>query len=192
MPTNVFEINCDALDCDSPLGAAGVQDKYCPKNVKQSQLDSVILVHPTLGTLVTNWGPSLAPTDFDIDNADATDVKQKQFFGVGSIAESEDSEVEINSFQLVNLGSTTTATFTIHNIDSETYDYWRKVKCGTVKPRGYFTTVADEIIGSATAINFSSIKPNIIFDEGKDAVKKIVVVFTWESKTMPDIHDYPL
>lgn len=189
---NVFAVDCSAIDCDSPLGAAGTQDRYCPKNVKRSQLDSVILIHPTLGTPILNWGAALVALDFDIDNTDATDTKQKQFFGKGSIAESEDSEVELNSFQLVNLGSTTSATLSIYDIDADTYTYWSKVKCGIVKPRGYFTTVDDEIIGSAVGINFSSIKPNVIFDEGKDAVKRIDVVFTWESKTFPDVYPYPL
>ena len=189
---NISAVDCDALACDGVLGAAGTQVQYCPANIRRSQLDSVILVNPTVGTLIANWGASLVALDFDIDNTDITDVKQKQFFGKGSIAESEASEIELNSFQMYNLGDTNTATFSIYDISLDTHEYWSKVKCGKIKPLGYFTTVDSEIIGVAAGLNFTSIKPNLIFDEGKDAVKRIDVTFTWEAKTFPDVYPYPL
>lgn len=192
MPVNISAVDCSALDCNGVLGAAGSQVQYCPKGIKRSQLSSVILTNPTVGTLIANWGNALVALDFNIDNADATDVKQKQFFGKGSIAESESSEIELNDFQTYNLGDTNTATFSIYDIDEATHEYWSKVKCGIIKPLGYFTTVDSEIIGVAAGLNFSSIKPNLIFDEGKDAVKRIDVTFTWEAKTFPDVYPYPL
>lgn len=192
MANNVFAVDCSLLTCDGSLGAAGKQVQYCPAFIKRSELNSLILVNPTVGTVIANWGDSLVALDFDIDNTDATDTKQKQFFGKGSIAEAEGSPVVLNDFQDYNLGDKTTATFVIYDISPETYTYWAKVKCGKIKPRGYFTTVASEIIGSATAIQFTSVNPNIIFDEGSDAVKRIEVTLIWESDTFPDVYPYPL
>ena len=79
---NQFGIDCSTILCpDGILGAVGVMSQNCDASVNQSEINSLLLVHPTLGTLVTNWGSGLVALDFDIDNTDATDVKQKRIFG---------------------------------------------------------------------------------------------------------------
>jgi hypothetical protein len=148
--------------------------------------------HPTLGTAPTNWGSSLAATDFNIDNADATEVAQKQFFGIGSIGEPEIVTTTLNDFREYVLTKIYTLTFTIFDIGSDTYDFMRKLECGVVIPYVLFTTVGQEIGGKDGGICPKSIQPSLILDEGNDAIKKWQLVITWESKTAPDMFDNPL
>ncbi len=193
MPTtiNAFSIDCDAQTCAAALGAASTQVQDCPANINQSEVDSVILVHPTLGTLVTNWGASLVALDFDIDNTDATDAAQKRFFGVGSVPANDVQEVTLNNFQSFGLDKTFTLTMDIFDITPATYDYFRKIQCGKVKPLLYYTTVADKIYGSSVGI--SPIKFNVTtpLDSGEGSLEKITIEVSWKAKTSPDRYPMP-
>ena len=96
---NIFAIDCDTVLCPAgALGAMDVQTENC-NDVNQSEVDSLIMWHPTLGVAPTNWGAGIAAIDFDIDNTDATDVKQKQLFVKGGMPASEEITKTLNSFQ---------------------------------------------------------------------------------------------
>ena len=72
---NQFSVDCSTVPCpDGPLGAMDPQSQNC-NAVKQSEVNSLIMWHPTLGTAPTNWGPAMTPADFNIDNADSNLVK---------------------------------------------------------------------------------------------------------------------
>lgn len=193
MPTtiNEFSIDCDAQTCAAALGAASAQVQDCPANINQSEVDSIILVHPTLGTLVTNWGPSLVALDFDIDNTDATDVSQKRFYGVGSVPANEVQDVTLNNFQQYSLDKTFTLTMDIFDITPTTYDYFRKIQCGKVKPLIYYTTVADKIFGSSVGISPIKFMVTTPLESGEGSLEKITIEVSWKAKTSPDRYPMP-
>lgn len=193
MPTtiNEFSIDCDAQICAAALGEATTQVQDCPANINQSEVDSVILVHPTLGTLITNFGPTLAAIDFDISNEDPTDVSQKRFFGIGSVPANEVQEVLLNNFQNYQLDKTFTLTMDIFDISPDTYDYFRRIQCGKVKPLIYYTTVADKIYGSAVGISPIKFAVTTPLDSGEGSLEKITIEVSWKAKTSPDRYDMP-
>lgn len=189
---NEFSIDCAAQTCSSPLGAASNQDQFCPIDVSQSEIDSLIIVHPTLGTLVTNWGAGLVLGDFDIDNTDATDVKQKRFFGVGSLGEPEISEVTLNNFQPYPISKTYPLTFEITQVSLATRDYFRKIECNKIKPLIYYTDVDGFIHGGATGIQPTRFDVSMPMDSGQEGIQKILLSIQWKAKTSPDRYVSPL
>lgn len=191
MASNEFAIVCPICP-DGVVGAVGVMSKDCDPELNQSEINSLILVHPTLGTLVTNWGPSLDVLDFDIDNSDANDVKQKRIFGQGDMPASESLTVTTNDFNVNTLKRTFTINFSVFDIDSVTYDYFRKLQCSTVKPLFYFTTVAQKIKGGEFAITPTSFDVQTPLERGEESVERIDLVITWKAKTSPDSYDSPL
>lgn len=189
---NKFAVDCDLILCpDGSLGAAAAQTENC-NDVTLSEVNSIILIHPTLGTAITNWGPALATTDFDIDNTDATDAKQKRFFVSGSMAEPEETTVTVNSFQDVVINRKYTLAVSLYNIPSETYDFIRKVQCGSVKPLFYFTTMGGKIFGKSTGIIPSKVSCSLVLGQGTDAIETVNMVFEWYAITAPDRYDNPL
>lgn len=189
---NIFAVDCDALDCpDGALGAMNAQSESCSE-VVQSEVNSVIFWHPTLGTAPTNWGPTIAALDFNIDNADATDVKQKQIFVTGSVPEATDTEVTLNGFQTVTLSRTHTMTVNLYTFGDATYDYLRKIQCGKVKPQFVFTTMGGKLFGKDGGITPSKINANFVLNEGEESFETWTIVFEWKSLTAPDRLDNPL
>ena len=193
MPTNIFAVDCDLITCPGgSLGAASAMDINCDPNLNQSEINSLIMTHPTLGDLVTNWGPGLVVGDFDIDNTDATNVKQKRFFGIGDLAASEALTVTTNNFNSNVLMRTFTLNFSIFDLSPATYDYFRKLQCSTVKPLLWFTTVAQKIKGKDGGISLTSITVDTPLERGEESVERIDIVMTWKAKTSPDSYDSPL
>ena len=132
---NDFSIDCDDLVCpDGSLGAAANFDLGC-LSADLSQLSGIIMWHPSLGTPPTNWGPSMLVTDFDIDNTDATDVKQKRFPIVGELPKPEYQKITTVGFNSITILKTRSVNFRIYHVDSVTYDFLRKVECGKVRPK---------------------------------------------------------
>lgn len=190
---NTFAVDCSTITCPSGLlGAANSMSADCSANVNRSEVNSVILVHPTLGTAITNWGAGLVALDFNIDNTDATDVKQKQFIGRGSFGEPEAITTTLNDFREYDITKTYTLTFTIFDVGDATYDFMRKIECGSVVPLLYFTTVSSKIYGKDGGICPKQVKASLILDEGSDAIERWQLQFVWEAKTAPDRYDYPL
>ena len=111
---NIFAIDCDTVLCPAgALGAMDIQTENC-NDVNQSEVNSLIMWHPTLGVAPTNWGAGIAAIDFDIDNTDATDVKQKQIFVKGGMPASEEVTKTLNSFQDVVINRTHTLTLELY------------------------------------------------------------------------------
>lgn len=192
MATNLFNVDCDTQTCVDVFTPAAVQDQNCPANVRRSELKSIILVHPTLGTPIANWGASMVAADYTIDNTDVTSVSQKQFFGIGSVSESEDTLVTLNDSNQYRLKSTYTMEFSVMDIPAETDNFFRQIECGVLKPLFYYVTVDDQIYGSATGIKPSLFKANKVLDSGEDAVVTWKFTVTWDAKVSPDNYDYPL
>lgn len=190
---DIFEIDCSALECDGVYAAATAQDPNCPNDVYRSEVNSIILIHPVLGTPIANWGASMTALDFDIDNADATSVKQKQFFGVGNVAEPEEVTTTLNDFSEVVLARKNTLSFEIYDVSQETRDFFRQLQCGKLpRPKLYYTTVADKIYGAEMAIPLISFKATELSEQGEDAITKWQITAIWDSKVAPDRYDYPL
>lgn len=188
-----FEIDCSALDCTTAHPAAAAQRRDCPTGIKRSEINSLFTLDPINGVPISNWGAGLVALDFDIDNTDATGVKQKQFFGKGNLAVDDGVAVTLNDFNSVDISKIQTLTFEIYDIAPETFNYFRSIQCGTLStPRIYFTTVSDMIYGAAEGILLTSFKVSFPLDEGEDAIEKIVITATIDDKVAPDRYDYPL
>jgi len=188
MANNIFSIDCTAIPCGTGLlPAADPSSQFCDENLFQSEINSLILFNKDLGAGgPTNWGPAIAALDFDIDNTDATDVKQKRFFGKGSLAASEPQTITTNDFNQVVLSRTFTLTFQVYDIGTATYDYFRSIQCSTVRPQVDFTTVGVKLYGKDGGITPTSFDADIILEEGEDSVESITITITWKGKTAPD------
>ncbi len=187
---NIGQIDCTAIDCTSPLGAADAQLQDCPSNITRAEVNSLIIWHPTLGTDITNWPATgetgLVALDFDIDNTDATDVKQKQFFGVGTVSEPEESAVPLNDGQEFVLNRKYSLVFTLWDIPAATYDYLRKIQCGVVKPKFVYSDRANYLYGIDGGIAASKWTVAFIKNTGDDAVNNAQITITWDSSVDPD------
>lgn len=190
--TNDFAIDCDLIICpDGALGAMDAATRDC-NDVTQSQIDSLILWHPTLGTPPTNWGSGILATDFNIDNTDATDVAQKRLFVSGGMPESEEITVVTNSFQEVTIKRTFTITATLYTFGGDTYDYLRKLQCNKVKPKFDFTTDGGKLFGKDGGIEPSKFALDFVLEEGEESVEKWIITIQYKAKTAPDRLDSPL
>jgi len=189
---NIFAVDCDLVTCPGgPLGAMNAQTESC-NDVALSEVNSIIFWHPTSGNAPTNWGPAIAAIDFSIDNTDATDADQKQIFVTGGVPEPEETEITVNGFQTVILNKTFTLNFELYTDGSDTYDYMRKLQCGTVKPQFLFTTMGGKIFGADGGITPSKFTVNKVLEQGEESVEKWVGEIQWKALTAPDRYDNPL
>ena len=188
---NIFSVDCSTVVC--PAGALGAMDAATQNcnSVVQSEVNSIIFWHPTLGTAPLAWPPLLV-TDFDIDNTDATDVKQKQIFGIGDMPAPEFQSVVVNNFNSVDIAGTWTLNFDLFDIGTESYDYLRKLECSTVKPQFIFSTVGGYLYGKDGGITATQIRLSPILERGEESVEKWSFVITWKSQTAPDRVPNPL
>jgi len=189
---NIFSVDCSTVVC--PAGALGAMDAAAQNcnAVVQSEVNSIIFWHPTLGTAPLNWGGSMVVGDFDIDNTDATDVKQKQIFGIGDMPAPEFQSVVVNNFNSVDIAGTWTLNFDLFDIGSDTYDYLRKLECSTVKPQFIFSTVGGNLYGNNGGITATQIRLSPVLERGEESVEKWSFVITWKSQTAPDRVPNPL
>lgn len=189
---NIFAIDCDTVLCPAgALGAMDIQTENC-NDVNQSEVNSLIMWHPTLGTAPTNWGAGIAAIDFDIDNTDATDVKQKQIFVKGGMPASEEITQTLNSFQDVVINRTHTLNLELYTFGGDTYDYLRKLQCNKVKPLFDFTTVGGKLFGKDGGISAVKFALDFLLEEGEENVEKWSITISWKSLTAPDRLDNPL
>ena len=193
---NVPQIDCANVTCVSALGAAGTQVQDCPANITQAEVNSIIAQHPTLGTAITNWPATgqtgLVAGDIVIDNTDATSVALKQFFGVGSIAAPEESLITLNDGQETVLSRKYSLVFTMWDINSATYDWLRKVQCGSIKPKLYYTDRANYGYGVDGGLTTTKWAVSFPKDTGDDAVNRAEITITWNAKNDPDRVVWPL
>ena len=189
---NIFAIDCDTVLCPAgALGAMDLQTENC-NDVNQSEVDSLIMWHPTLGIAPTNWGALIAAIDFDIDNTDATDIKQKQLFVKGGMPASEEITKTLNSFQDVVINRTHTLQLELYTFGDATYDYLRKLQCNKVKPLFCFTTVGGKLFGKDGGISATKFALDFLLEEGEENCEKWSITISWKSLTAPDRLDNPL
>ena len=189
---NIFAIDCDTVLCPAgALGAMDIQTENC-NDVNQSEVNSLIMWHPTLGVAPTNWGAGIAAIDFDIDNTDATDVKQKQIFVKGGMPASEEVTKTLNSFQDVVINRTHTLQLELYTFGDATYDYLRKLQCNKVKPLFDFTTVGGKLFGKDGGISPVKFALDFLLEEGEENCEKWSITISWKSLTAPDRLDNPL
>lgn len=188
---NIFSVDCSTLICpDGALGAMNDQSQDCA-SVVQSEVNSIIFWHPTLGSGPAVWPPT-APSDFDIDNTDATDVKQKQIFGIGDMPAPEFQSVVVNNFNEVDIAGTWTLNFDLFDAGSDTYDYLRKLECSKVKPQFIFSTVGGYLYGKDGGITPTQLRLSPILERGEESVEKWTFTITWKGQTAPDKVPNPL
>lgn len=189
---NIFSINCANVTCpDGALGAMDIISQDCNGNINQSEVNSIILWHPTLGSGPTAW-PPLAPTDFNIDNTDITDVAQKQIFGQGDMPLPEFQSVVTNNFNSVDIAGTFTLNFDIFDVGATSYNYLRKLQCATVKPYFIFSTVGGYLYGKDGGIVPTQFRLSPVLERGEESVEKWTCTITWKSRTAPDRVENPL
>jgi len=189
---NIFAVDCDAVTCpDGALGVMDVSTEFC-NDVVQSEITSIIFWHPVDGVAPTNWGNSMLVTDFDILNTDATDVKQKQLFLKGGMPEPDETTIITNSFQEVVLSRTQTVTLSLYSFGDDTYDYLRKLQCGTVKPKFIFSTAGGKLYGKDGGIQATKFSLALVLDEGEESVEKWTITIAWKTLVSPDRVPNPL
>ena len=190
---NIFSIDCSTVTCPSgALGAMDIISQNCNDNIVQSEVNSIILWHPTLGTAPANWGPTMAVVDFLIDNTDVTDVKQKQIYGQGDMPLPEFQSVTTNNFNAVDIAGTFTLNFDIFDVGSLSYDYLRKLQCSTVKPQFIFSTVGGKLYGNTDGITPTQFRLSPVLERGEESVEKWTCTLTWKARTAPDRVPNPL
>lgn len=190
---NIFAINCDSIACpDGALGAMNTIDQNCAGNINQSEINSLVLWHPTQGTdPTTNW-PSSVVGDFSIDNTDATDADQKRIFGQGDLAAPDNLQVTTNDFNSVSLAKTYTLNFDIYDLGSDTYDYLRKIDCSKVKPKFLYTTVGGFMYGKEGGIQATAWNIAFILERGEGSIERCQITITFKARTAPDRISSPL
>lgn len=190
---NIYSIDCDTITCpDGALGAMNAIDQNCAGNVNQSEINSLIWWHPTLGTdPTTNW-PSPLVGDFSINNANATDVDQKRVFGQGDIPAPDNLKVTTNDFNSVSLNKTYTLNFDVYDIGNNTYDYLRKIDCSKVKPKFLYTTVAGFMYGKEGGIQAIDWDIAFINERGEGSVERCQITLKFKGKTAADRVASPL
>lgn len=189
---NIFSIDCENTVCpNGTLGAAGNFDLSCLDAVL-SQLKSIVMWHPTLGNAPTNWGPSMLVTDFDIDNTDATDAKQKRFPIIGSLGKPEYQKIPTVSFAKIVAKKTRQVNFRIYHTDDATYDFLRKVECNKVRPRFILETEGGKLLGKDGGISVSDIELDAVWNEGETEVEYWEAVWEYQSNVSPDRIPSPL
>jgi hypothetical protein len=190
---NIFSIDCSTVNCpDGALGAMDIISQNCNDNIVQSEVNSIILWHPTIGTAPTNWGPTMIVGDFSIDNTDATDAAQKQIYGQGDMPLPEFQSVTTNNFNAVDIAGTFTLNFDIFDVGSLSYDYLRKLQCSTVKPYFIFSTVGGYLYGNDGGITPTQFRLSPVLERGEESVEKWTCTITWKARTAPDRVPNPL
>lgn len=194
---NVGSVDCSTQTCDGALSPANTQNRTCPANISQAEINTLILWNPNTGATFndnapTNWGQSIASSDFNIDNTDATDVAQKQFWGVGSIDAPENLEQTINDGQTVILDRTRTLTFTIFDIGDDTYDYFRELQCDKIRPYFIYGDLGGYLYGVDGGLVPKLFQPSNPKSSGEDAINQIQITIAFDGKTDPDRVPNPL
>ena len=188
--SNITQIDCDTITCAGALGAMNNQVQDCPENITQAEINQLIFWHRTLGTAITNWPASgstgLVAGDFSIDNTDATDVNQKRIFGVGSVAEPEESVATINDFQEKVLNRRYSLSFTTYDLGDDTYDYLRKIQCGKVKPVFVFGDVGGYLYGIDGGIVPAKWTVAFPKNTGQDSLNQAVITILFDLDNDPD------
>lgn len=181
---------CDSSACGTGLmQSAGDNQNGCFPDVDDATLDSVIILDPVLGTPVV-WSDSMQATDWDISNSDATGTKLKRFIGKGSVGEPTIQEVEVAAGISVAISKTYALNIALPITSKEMRDYWRKLECGTYKPKFYYTSASKHVFGGANAIQSSKITAKLLLPE--DDIQKVILDIEWRAKTSPDREDSPL
>jgi hypothetical protein len=196
MANNIFSITCPD-NCSTATISVLPADVSCQLGTSQSEVDMVIFQEDT----VTGPTDMSAAADWAtlINNTDATGTKMKYLIGSGSVAEPEDTVVTVARGQEILTSRTYTMTFTVFDISTQqVYDFCRKIQCGGVKPKIFFTDLDNLLYGKVVStgpdsgIELSSIKVSMPKDAGKEGLNKAVFVFKWLAKTDPDRVANPL
>ncbi|OED34296.1 hypothetical protein AB832_08025 [Flavobacteriaceae bacterium (ex Bugula neritina AB1)] len=189
--SNIFSVSCDDIIC--PTGALGVAANVSGDclDAVLSQIGGIILWHPNASP-PTNWGPTMVVGDFDIDNTDATDTKQKRFICVGNLPKPEYQKIPTIQYKTVNVLKTRSFNFKMYHIGAVNYDFLRKIECGKVRPKIILETEGGFLLGKDGGITYSDIELDAIWDEGETAIEYWEGVITFKTVNSPDRVPNPL
>lgn len=191
---NIMSVDCASVECPGGvLGAAADISTEC-LDVVLSQIGGIIMWNPdpTLGVAPTNWGTSMAVTDFDIDNTDATGTKQKRFPLIGNLGKPEYQKIPTIQFKTVTTLKTRSFNFKIYHVNGVNYDFLRKVECGKIRPKFIMETEGGYLLGKDGGIELADIELDAIFDEGETAIEYFEGVITFKAQVSPDRVPNPL
>lgn len=191
---NTFGITCPANCAAATLGA--LPEDYCQLTPKQSEIDVVIFEG-------TDGGPASMASGTDwtalLDNTDATGTAAKFLIGSGTIAESEPLVTPVARFAEYVTSRLYTLVFTVFELsDTATYDFLRKLQCGSIVPKIYYQSNGGFIYGKINAatddegIQLNDITVSMPKDAGREATDRAVITMRWYALTDPDRAVSPL
>lgn len=189
---NTFAISCPANCAAATLGV--LPETYCQLTPKQAEIDAVLFQGtgdgPADMSVGANW-------DTLIDNTDATGVAFKYLIGSGTITESEPLITPVARFAEFVSSRLFTLVFTVTELsDTATYDYLRKLQCGSIVPKIFYTSNGGFIYGKTgtpdEGIQLNDITVSMPKDAGREAVDRAVITMRWYALTDPDRAINPL
>jgi hypothetical protein len=194
MPNNVFSITCPVDCAAATLGV--LPASYCQLGARLAEIDTIILqgtdAGPTDMSVALDWAAK-------IDNTDATGAKMKFLVGSGTIGEPEEAIVTVARFQELVVRRDYSLVFEVSELsDSATYDFLRRIQCGSITPKFYYTSIGGFLYGKKvasgadTGIAPDSIKVSFLKEKGKDAVDKALLTIKFSGTTDPDRVANPL
>ena len=191
---NVFSIDCGTISCATGnLGAIEELDPKCPLKIDRSEINYLLLMHPTLGVAPTDWAVAGAGGWADvIDNTDATDVKVKRIPVIGDKPAETRADIQSTDGVILKGEGTYTLNITIVDLPPLLYDYLRKVQCGKVIPIVWYEDRGGNMFGQNDGIQTNSVVVNFIKDRGDDAYNRAELIITFTADTDPDRIDSPL
>lgn len=188
MAKNIFSIDCSTISCATGnLGAIEELDPKCPKKIDRSEINYLLLMHPTLGVPPTDWTVAGAGGWADvIDNTDATDVKVKRLYCIGDKPAETRADIPSADGIVIKGEGTYTLNITLPDLPDNLYDYLRKVQCGKVVPTVWYEDRGGNMFGANDGIETNSIVVNFIKDRGDDAYNRAELIITFVADTDPD------
>lgn len=192
--TNVFSIVCPA-DCNAAgtFGTIEVIDPECPPLPDRSEINELLLMHPTLGVGPVDWTDAGAGGwSVVIDNADATDVKVKQLPVIGTKPDETRSEITMTNLTKIDGVGTYQIELRVKSLPDLTYDFLRGFQCGNIKPIIWFTDLGGHMFGKNEGIQTSKFTVRFPKESGEDAYDEAVITAQWIAQTDPDRITNPL
>lgn len=185
---NIFSVDCTTIGCATGnLGAIENLDPACPQKITRSEINYLLLAHPTLGVPPVDWTiAGVGGWGDAIDNTDATDVNVKRIPVIGDKPAETRADIQSTDGVILKGEGTYTLNVTIPDLPTQLYDYLRKVQCGKVIPIFWYEDRGGDMFGQNDGIQANSVVVNFVKDRGDDAYNRAELIITWVADTDPD------
>lgn len=168
-----------------------VQSADCPEGqvLEQSEIKRLLIAEldPTDNSLPEN-GPAdwTDPADWEtaIDNT-ASSGAVKQLFGLGDVAEPEDTNITTFGFNEVLLRRQYPMTFTLQDGNDVNYNFVRALQCGATV-RIWYETNGNYLYGGQNGILARIVRVTAPKERGIDSVVNYNFEIVWSAKCEPE------